>query len=316
LRKGRGKGLSGIVLQYFGHGPRDYHVAPMPPHSRANWEFYAVLAGQCAPWLPEGEQPPLRRATMWVFPPRHVHGWRGGKASCEVAALHFGAVPRALREGVERCGRPWLEVPLDSEGVGMIRRLIETLKPHYRRPRPGSGLREERALLDLAILAVEAAPLLGEARVLVTEERRRVERALEYFQNQLGREATVQGAAEVCGVSPQHLRRLFHHVLQDSPANVLRVVALDHAVALMAQTDLTIERIAEACDFAGPSQLSRAFKRAFGVPPGLWRQNSRLEAPTAGGVSMEPIRKRHVLERLGKYLEILNGPDQGTTRSR
>ena len=80
--------------------------------ARVNWEFFAVVSGQCAPVLPKQENALLKANTLWVFAPGSAHGWTGNeKHRAYITAFHFGVVPPQLEAAVLAQGH--LVLPLD-----------------------------------------------------------------------------------------------------------------------------------------------------------------------------------------------------------
>ena len=54
-----------------------------------------------------------------------------------------------------------------------------------------------------------------------------------------------------------------------------REARLRHAGRILEVTDLTVERVAAASGFPGPSHFSRVFRDRYGVPSGDWRARRR-----------------------------------------
>ncbi len=260
-----------MLLRYLGHGTRHFGLKPMVPSARINWEFYAVVEGRCAPWLGGKVQPPdteLRGNTLWVFPPEQEHGWSGERRSCRVVAFHFGAVPTVLAERARRMG--WIRHALSRTESRRIEELATELAPHYENSTDLSPLYAQKALTELSLMALEGAG--ARLASLTTLPQLKVEAAMAYFQEHLAEGPSIARVARAAGVSPSHLRRLFILARRESPRRALRRIALERAMELLTETDLTLESVAERCGFAGPSEFSRSFKRMLKVPPAVWRQ--------------------------------------------
>ena len=84
--------------------------------------------------------------------------------------------------------------------------------------------------------------------------------------------------ARAAGVSPRQLDRLFASDLGESFGAAYRRLRLAHATRLLRQSPLSLAQIAYATGFSSPSHFSRAFRAAYGRPPGDWRA-----APDAPG---------------------------------
>jgi AraC-like DNA-binding protein len=80
------------MLRYLSGGVRRFGTMPIGPHSRLNWEFYAVVKGRCGVLLESGEKLPLRANCLWVFPPHHVReqpGMEEVAAAVHVSSSHL-----------------------------------------------------------------------------------------------------------------------------------------------------------------------------------------------------------------------------------
>jgi transcriptional regulator GlxA family with amidase domain len=73
--------------------------------------------------------------------------------------------------------------------------------------------------------------------------------------------------AQVVGVSPRHLSRLFHSELGMSPAAYVELTRIDVARRLLEDGTAPIKAIAYAAGFGSTATLRRAFLRKIGVTP-------------------------------------------------
>lgn len=81
----------------------------------------------------------------------------------------------------------------------------------------------------------------------------------------------VDKVARKAGMS---VRSLHRHCLQSlgmTPAKLIEKLRVDHARTLLATTELGTKTIAARCGFGPAARMSRAFERAFGVPPRAYR---------------------------------------------
>ena len=76
--------------------------------------------------------------------------------------------------------------------------------------------------------------------------------------------------ARVAGISARQLDRLFAADLGESLGAAYRRLRLDHATRLLRQSPLSLAQVAYATGFSSPSHFSRAFRAAYGCPPGGW----------------------------------------------
>ena len=77
--------------------------------------------------------------------------------------------------------------------------------------------------------------------------------------------------AEVAGLSPRQLNRLFHDKLGRSVMRYYRELRLEKAQSLLRNSPLSLTEIALATGFASSAHFSRAYSARFGQPPSAYR---------------------------------------------
>ena len=105
----------------------------------------------------------------------------------------------------------------------------------------------------------EATTPLGKVQVYVTEHVRQA--------------FPVERLAEIAGVSPRSIARLFVRDLGMTPHEFVEGVRIDHARKLLEGTTLAMKAVAFECGFATPDQMRSAFQRRVGVSPLRYREN-------------------------------------------
>ncbi len=102
-----------------------------------------------------------------------------------------------------------------------------------------------------------------------------VVKALEFIWLNVGAPMTVADVARHLNVSRRllemHARKTLGRTIHDE---ILRV-RLDRAQSLLRDTRMTINEIADACGFAGPSHFGRRFQDAFHITPSAFRTTNR-----------------------------------------
>jgi AraC-like DNA-binding protein len=89
---------------------------------------------------------------------------------------------------------------------------------------------------------------------------------------------SVQSLNEValaCHVDLAYLCRLFQRFGRERPFRYLQHLRLNRAAELIQNSDLMIKEVSDKLGFSDPYNFSRAFRRAFGVPPGHLRQGEK-----------------------------------------
>jgi len=108
------------------------------------------------------------------------------------------------------------------------------------------------------------------------DNRTRMTQAIAFMGAHLFEALSLHRIAEESGLSPYHFHRTFQALAGETVAEYVKKRRLDAAAGFLADTDRRIIDIAMDCGFASQEAFARAFARAFGWPPGLFR---RLKPP-------------------------------------
>lgn len=101
------------------------------------------------------------------------------------------------------------------------------------------------------------------------------EKCRHYLHENFSRIRKMDAVARACHISRNHLYALFQTHIQMTPKEYLDRLKTSAAADLLAQTDWTMEHIAEETGYADAPTFSKAFKRRNGVSPAEWRQNAK-----------------------------------------
>ncbi len=128
---------------------------------------------------------------------------------------------------------------------------------------------------ELLALPAPKEPQINEA------DRRFMDKIVEYVNTHLSDSlAGVDGMAEAAAVSRSGLSRKMRSITGVSPADFLKQARLNHSIALLTSTDLTIKEIAFECGFADLNYFGKCFKQAYSLTPTAYR-NSHPEGGDA-----------------------------------
>ncbi|WP_322061074.1 GlxA family transcriptional regulator [Paraburkholderia sp. J63] len=100
----------------------------------------------------------------------------------------------------------------------------------------------------------------------------KVKRAILLMEQQVGRNIPLEELACKLNLSPRQLERLFKAETGKSPRAFANVLRLRTAAWLLTSSDRTVADIASSCGFADASHLGREFRKQFGVPPIMFRE--------------------------------------------
>jgi AraC family transcriptional regulator len=106
----------------------------------------------------------------------------------------------------------------------------------------------------------------------------RAKQALAYIETNLGSKIAIAEMADLLALSESHFYRAFKQTFGCSPMTYVAARRVERAKLMMTSTGERLSDIALACGFADQSHLTRYFRRAVGVSPGLWRRS--VAAPT------------------------------------
>lgn len=104
-----------------------------------------------------------------------------------------------------------------------------------------------------------------------------VHRAIEYMSLRYRNPSLrLPEVARAAGLSQQHLGRLFHESLGESPMQHLKTLRLQHARYLLESSSLGVAEVASAVGYEDPLHFSRAFRAFTGKSPRAWRKGEKV----------------------------------------
>jgi AraC family transcriptional regulator len=125
----------------------------------------------------------------------------------------------------------------------------------------------------------------------------RVNRAIDHVVSHLAEPLRLAELSRIAQLSAFHFHRVFQALIGVTPAELVKRLRLDKALAMMAlERRASLSTIALACGFTSSSDFSRCFKQRFGVAASrfdlaAWRdaQRARLEGKAPG-----PVERLHL----------------------
>lgn len=105
---------------------------------------------------------------------------------------------------------------------------------------------------------------------------RHMANALRFIRENSCKGIEVDEVARHAGLNRRYLERKFREMLQRSPFQEIRRVQLERAKELLAQTDFTIDAVAEQTGFGSRTRLTVEFSKHTGASPGTYRRTSRI----------------------------------------
>lgn len=111
---------------------------------------------------------------------------------------------------------------------------------------------------------------------IVAVEDERVARALHYIRRKAADGIGVDDVAREVALSRSALERRMKAMIGRSPGEELIRIRFSQVERLLAQTDLTLDAIAERTGFKHPQYMAEAFRKRFEMTPGEYRKRNRL----------------------------------------
>jgi AraC-like DNA-binding protein len=197
-------------------------------------------------------------ATAYYYPPHAQAPW-----DFFFVCFDGPAAIATVREIIQRHG-PLFTLPRDGEVIERLlawRHLAGT--PLWITPAEGAAATME--LLTALLRSKEAEAQEGMANQLVL-------RAQSYIRTHVQVPLTASQLAERLGVSREHLTRVFHAQLGQTPYQSILREKLLLACRLLKESDLSVKEICARTGCDSPALFSRRFKQALGMPPGVFRK--------------------------------------------
>jgi transcriptional regulator GlxA family with amidase domain len=78
------------------------------------------------------------------------------------------------------------------------------------------------------------------------------------------------------GISPVQFTRRFQAAYGQTPIDFLTSLRLQKAQALLLETELTLEQVADQCGYENGFYLSRMFSKKLNISPSAYRKSHRI----------------------------------------
>ncbi|MBA2480209.1 MAG: AraC family transcriptional regulator [Planctomycetes bacterium] len=211
---------------------------------------------------------PMRCAanSVWFMPKDRPYGYQVDPAhgTWEYQWIEFdGAMVASLMRMLGLAERS--HVPGCGAAEPLIRQLVTMFAE-----RGDAALHEAGGVLMQIMAVIEACARRGdEGRSPAARIDALVKRALA---DRLGEDVDLAGVAELAGVSPHHLVRVFTKLNGTSPMSYLAHLRANRAKILLQRPELNITEIGRAVGYPRVPHFSRMFSRETGMSPRAFRR--------------------------------------------
>ena len=241
-----------------------------------------------------GEDYPAAAGDLFWIPPNTLHTMEGFPPSMVCPYAHFDLVYRppvshwdfTVPPGMTDFGElaPLMHPDMSHTPLGRlcgkltaynngrIGELLFEIAAEGGRAQPYASLRMSALMLD--VLAEVLRGLVGISADCDPHVPQLLQ-AADFLRRHCHEQVSVEQAAEVCGLSPSHFRKLFAAQFGCSPRTYLRRARIMRAKQLLIGSPTTLSRIAIQCGFASVHSFSRAFHASEGLPPSLYRRGGK-----------------------------------------
>jgi LacI family transcriptional regulator len=118
--------------------------------------------------------------------------------------------------------------------------------------------------------------VLRQSSDIVAVEDERIAKALRYIRQRAAEGIGVDDVAREVALSRSALERRMKTMIGRSPGEELIRIRFSQVERLLAQTDLTLNAIAERAGFKHPQYMAEAFHKRVGITPGEYRRRNKL----------------------------------------
>lgn len=99
---------------------------------------------------------------------------------------------------------------------------------------------------------------------------------IQYIEENYKQNLSLDLLASIFNISKQWLILRFKKEMNITPISYLNNFRMKKAKELLLQQEMLINEVAFACGFETPYYFTNAFKKHFGISPGIWRKNMML----------------------------------------
>lgn len=103
-----------------------------------------------------------------------------------------------------------------------------------------------------------------------------VEAAIDWIQSHYAFQQNLEDMSREIGISFSHLTRLFYKEQGITPIQYLTSIRLEHAMHLLLNTNINIDKIAEECGFSSRNYFSKVYKKVLHVTPAEYRKQHKI----------------------------------------
>ncbi|MEW5916846.1 MAG: AraC family transcriptional regulator [Gemmatimonadota bacterium] len=245
-----------------------------PPHFHETFAIGVVESGTVLLKTQRGEWI-ARAGTTLAFSPGEIHSAEQVATDGYSYRMFYPSVELMREIGVDQrsleSGAPLFRAPVIEDST-FGQQFIDAHIPIMGGSRHGRD--EDRLIASVRGLVARHANTAVSRRPIRPVDLEVVERARAYLHERIAHNVRLATLADVCGLSPFHMLRVFRRVVGVPPYAYLVQLRVNRAQLLLSE-GFPVADVAYTCGFSDQSHLTRTFRRAVGVPPGQYARQVR-----------------------------------------
>ena len=246
--------------------------------------FHLVLEGEITVVPSAGGEPIRLAAGDVAFMTRGCHHELHADTPAVVMSAAY-LLPHSPVHPLFRELPQWRVVPRTQQSSSTLLLQIADLLRHEQRHAALGSEAAIQGLIEAAFVQVLRRIVEGEGAqplsLAAAQRSVHVRKAMEQMHAQPEHEWSLEGLAEVAGLSRSAFAAKFKSVVGESPFGYLRRLRVQRAMGLLSDSRASVLGIANKVGYADPFVFSKAFKKVTGLSPREFRTNAALEAMAA-----------------------------------
>ena len=172
----------------------------------------------------------------------------------------------------ELCGERGGKITFYGDERGLVESILADMVAEYKGNKP-----EGCAVLE-SYMTVLVAKIIRKLRPFEEGRSARLdmwEQLSEYISQNLDKRLTLSAVASQCFYNPSYFSRVFKDRFGMTLVDYIARERTGRAAQLLAETDMTVESVADECGFGDKTALYRAFTRIYGKTPSDYRADCK-----------------------------------------
>lgn len=244
-------------------------------------EMHIVLHGGGAYSAPKGRDFPTHQHPTWelvYYREGHIRGMVGEETYTSHPGMLLLTPPRTLHAEIAVTAYTNYHISIEGDAPDAWPRTCVDDAYHTLGHLCGAIVREwvgqspeRESMIDLLLGQLDIHLRRDQEARQLSESERVVREAECLMQERFAASVIIDAVAREVGVSPSSLRAHFAILRGCTPTAYLRYLRVQHALAMLRESTLTLDAIAPLCGCYSASHLSRCVKQETGRSPGSFR---------------------------------------------